>query len=126
MATEVKHRRLRWLELGLRMKLERIPKKGLNWNPPGKRKQGRPKITLRKTFERDFKKMELTWGTTISKKENFMEKGVAASLMDRGEERRRRSCSSIFEYSKYLGLNPAPSWNTDTYLLAHTHRQYMQ
>ena len=32
------------------------------WNPPGKRKYGRPKIILRKTFERDFKKMELTWG----------------------------------------------------------------
>ena len=32
-------------------------------NPPGKRKQGRPKMTIRKTFERDLKKMELTWGT---------------------------------------------------------------
>ncbi len=40
-----------------------IPKKGLRWNPPGKRKQGRPKITQRKTFEEDFKKMELIWGT---------------------------------------------------------------
>ncbi len=42
---------------------ERIPKKGLRWNPSGKRKQGRPKMTLRKTFEEDLKKMELTWGT---------------------------------------------------------------
>ncbi len=32
-------------------------------NPPGKRKQGKPKMTLRKIFEGDFKKMELTWGT---------------------------------------------------------------
>ena len=46
----------------LRMDQKRIPKKGLRWNPPGKRKQGRPKITLRKTFKGDFKKMELTWG----------------------------------------------------------------
>ena len=38
------------------MEQKRIPKKGLRWNPPGKRKQGRPKITLRKTFEGDFKK----------------------------------------------------------------------
>ncbi len=45
------------------MKQKRIPKKGLRWNPPGKRKQGRPKMTMRKTFESDFKKMELTWGT---------------------------------------------------------------
>ena len=51
MATEVKHRRLRWLGQMLRMEQKRIPKKGLRWNPPGKRKQGRPKMTLRKTFE---------------------------------------------------------------------------
>ncbi len=41
----------------LRMEQKRIPKNGLRWNPPGKSKQGRPK-----TFEGDFKKMELTWG----------------------------------------------------------------
>ncbi len=45
------------------MKQKRIPKKGLRWNPPGKRKQTRPKMTLRKTFEGDLKKMELTWET---------------------------------------------------------------
>ena len=33
------------------------------WNPLGKKQQGRPKMTLRITFEGDFKKMELTWGT---------------------------------------------------------------
>ncbi len=43
------------------MKQKRIPKKGIRWNHPGKRKQGRPK--MRKTFEVDFKKLELTWGT---------------------------------------------------------------
>ncbi len=47
----------------LRMEKKRIPNKGLRWNPPGKRKQGRPKMTLRKTFEGGLKKMELTWGT---------------------------------------------------------------
>ena len=40
--------------------------RGLRWNPIGNRKQGRPKMTLRKTFEGDFKKMELTWGTAES------------------------------------------------------------
>ncbi len=65
MATEVKHRRQRCLGNVLRMEQKRIPKKGLRWNSesPGKRKQGRPKMTLRKTFEGDFKKMELTWET---------------------------------------------------------------
>ncbi len=56
MATEVKHRRHRWLG----MEQKRIPKKGLRWNPLCKRKQGRP-MTLIKTFEEDM--MELTWGT---------------------------------------------------------------
>ncbi len=51
MATEVKHRRHRWLGHVLRMEQKRIPKKGIRWNIPGKRKQGRPKMTLRKTFE---------------------------------------------------------------------------
>ncbi len=54
MATEVKHRRHRWHVL--RMEQKRIPKKGLRWNPPGKRKQGRPKMTLRKTLEENLKK----------------------------------------------------------------------
>ena len=66
MATEVKHRRHRWLGHVLRMEQKRISKKGLRCNSPGKRKQGRPKMTLRKTFEGDLKKMELTWGTAES------------------------------------------------------------
>ncbi len=74
MATEVNHRGYRWLGNVLRMEQKRIPKMGLRWNPPGKRKQGRPKMTLRKTFEGEFKKMELTWGTAEeSKREKFME-----------------------------------------------------
>ncbi len=47
----------------LRIVEKGIPKKGFRWNPPGKRKQGRPKMTLRKTFEGDLKMMELIWGT---------------------------------------------------------------
>ncbi len=59
------HRRQKTQVLGhvLRMEQKRIPKKGLRWNPPSKRKQGRPKTTLRKTFEGDLKRMKLTWGT---------------------------------------------------------------
>ncbi len=57
------------------MEQKRIPKKDLRWNPPGKSKQGRAKMTLRKTFEGDSKKMELTWGMAErSKRDNFMEK----------------------------------------------------
>ena len=56
--------KFRWLGHVLRMEQKRIPKMGLRWNPPGKMKQGRPKMTLRKTFEGDLNKMELTWETT--------------------------------------------------------------
>ncbi len=93
MATEVKHRRHTWLGHVLRMEHKRIPNKGLRWNPPGKRKQGRQKMNLRKSFEGDLKKMELTWGTAESeaKKEIHGEKEMAAlSLMDRRNKRRRR------------------------------------
>ena len=56
MATEAKHKRHRWLGHVLRMEQKKNPKKGLKLNPPGKRKQERPKIDLRKTFDGDFKK----------------------------------------------------------------------
>ncbi len=50
-------------------------------------------MTLRKTFEGDLKKMELTWGTAKGKQKRDIhgEKGVAAlSLLDRRNQRRRR------------------------------------
>ena len=81
--------RLRWLGHMLRMKETRISKKGLRWNPPGKRKQRRPKMTIRKTFNGDFKKMEPTCGTAEreAKREFHGEKGMAAlSLMNRCNE----------------------------------------
>ena len=65
MATEDKHRRHRWLGHVLIMEQKRIPK-GLRWNPPGKRKQGRQKMNLRKTLEGELKRLELTWGTAES------------------------------------------------------------
>ena len=64
----------------LRMEQKRIPKKGLRRNPPGKRKRGRPKMTLRKTFDGDLKRMELTWGT------------AEREAKDRRSWRKRSSC----------------------------------
>ena len=49
-------------------------------------------MTLRKTFEGDLKKMELTWGTaeSESKDRNSWRKEMAALfLMDRRNKRRR-------------------------------------
>ena len=62
------------------------------WNPPGKRKQGRPKMTVRKTFKETLKR----WNRHLERqrekqnREFHGEKGmVALSLMDRCNERRR-------------------------------------
>ena len=59
---EIKHRRLRWLGHVLRMDQNSIPKVALRWTPPGKRKQGRPKTTWRRTVTSELKMANLTWG----------------------------------------------------------------
>jgi len=53
---EIKGRRFKWLGHVLRMDQDRIPKIARRWTPPGKRKQGRPKNTWRRTV------MNRTWG----------------------------------------------------------------
>jgi len=54
---EIKRRRLRWLGHTLRMNVNRTMKIALRWTPPGKRKQGRPKNTWRRTITSELKKM---------------------------------------------------------------------
>ena len=50
-------RKRRWSYIGhiLRMKENRIPRQAFMWTPDGKRKQGRPKTTLRRTFTNELK-----------------------------------------------------------------------
>ena len=60
--TAIKKRRLRWLGHVLRMSPNRITRVALRWTPQGKRKQGRPKATWRRTVEKEIKAMGLTWG----------------------------------------------------------------
>ena len=60
--SEIKRRRLRWLGHVLRMDQKRIPKVALRWTPAGKRSQGRPKTTWRRTVTAELKEMNLTWG----------------------------------------------------------------
>ncbi len=56
----------------------------LRWNPPGKRKQGRPKMTLMKTFEGDLKNIELTWETAEreAKEKNLWRKRSSCIILD--------------------------------------------
>ena len=44
------------------MDQDRIPKLALRWTPTGKRSQGRPKTTWRRTVTAELKEMNLTWG----------------------------------------------------------------
>ena len=57
-----KKRRLRWLWHVLRMSPNKITRVALRWTLKGKRKQGRPKATWRRTVEKDIKTMGLTCG----------------------------------------------------------------
>ena len=71
-------------------------------------------MTLRKTFEGDFEKMELTWPRVKQKIEIHGEKEMAPlSLMDRSKIRRRR-CSVAFKLR--LGRNLAPEIRIKTSL----------
>ena len=44
------------------MSHNKIPRVALRRTPEGKSKQGRPKATWRRTFEKEIKEMGLTWG----------------------------------------------------------------
>ena len=58
--------------------IEKDSQEGLKMESSRQRKQGRLKMTLRKTFGGDFKKMELTWGTAEreAKERNSYRKGI--------------------------------------------------
>ena len=53
-------RKKRWSYLGhvLRMKEGRLPRTAYDWKPGGRRRRGRPKNTLRRTFDRDLRTAE--------------------------------------------------------------------
>ena len=62
MVSEIKCRRIAWLGHVLRMDQDRILKTALRWTPPGKRKQGQPRMTWRRTVITELKEMGLTMG----------------------------------------------------------------
>ena len=61
MATILMRRRWRWIGHVTRQEAS-IAKTALQWTPEGKRKRGRPKITWRRTVEKEIKEMGKTWG----------------------------------------------------------------
>ena len=61
MATILKRRRWRWIGHLTRQEAS-IAKTALHWTPEGRRKRGRPKITWRRSVEKEIKEMWKTWG----------------------------------------------------------------
>ena len=54
---QLKKRKWTWIGHTLRKEAGSITRKALQWNPQGKRKQGRPRNTWRRTWEEEVKKM---------------------------------------------------------------------
>ncbi|XP_073668552.1 uncharacterized protein [Paramisgurnus dabryanus] len=55
-------RRWKWIGHTLRKPASSITRQSLTWNPQGKRKRGRPRITWRRELEADTKKSGHNWG----------------------------------------------------------------
>ena len=55
---EIKKRKWRWI--GLRKPPETITRQAITWNPPGKRRRGRPRNTWQRDSERETKEMGYT------------------------------------------------------------------
>ena len=59
--TEIDRRRWKWIEHTLRKPENNIAKKTLDWNPQGKRHQGRPRKTWRRIWDRDVERSLRAW-----------------------------------------------------------------
>jgi len=57
----IQARKWRWLGHTLRKGQEEISKTALKWNPQGRRKRGRPKITWRRQLEAEMGQRKISW-----------------------------------------------------------------
>ena len=64
---QIRRRRWRWIGHVLRMNNQQNPRIALTWAPEGKRTRGRPKVTWRRTVERERQKMGFaTWSEAVT------------------------------------------------------------
>ena len=61
--TIIRRRWWRWIGHVLRKEQDSITRTALHWTPEGRRRRGRPKITWRRTVEKEMKDLGQTWGT---------------------------------------------------------------
>ena len=80
MATILTRRRWRWIG-HVTLQEASIAKSAMHWTPEGKRKRGRPKITLRRTVEKEIEEMGKTWeGIKFMTKDRQMWREYVAAL----------------------------------------------
>ena len=60
-STTIKRRKWSWIGHTLRKDLTNTTKQALDYNPQGKRRQGRPKINWRRSTLQDLDKVGVTW-----------------------------------------------------------------
>ena len=73
MSTILKRKRWRWIGHVLRRPTNDLARVALRWTPEGKRKQGRPKTTWRRTVEAEMKAHGYSWGELERMAQNRME-----------------------------------------------------
>ena len=61
-ATTIKRRKWKWIGHTLRKEKENTTRIAMKWNPQGKRKQGRPKQSWRRTVIKELESIGKTWG----------------------------------------------------------------
>ena len=59
----ITRRRWNWIGHVLRREPDSIIRTALHWTPEGKRKKGRPRMTWRRTVEKEIKDLKMTWGS---------------------------------------------------------------
>jgi hypothetical protein len=58
---EVKIRKWKWIGHTLRRDQNNITRQGLDWNPQGERKKGRPRITWERTILTELQEQNVSW-----------------------------------------------------------------
>ena len=69
----IQERRLRWFGHVARMNECRFPKQTMDWQPRGKRKRGRPKLTWKETLSKDLKQIDITYEDAKATAQNRLE-----------------------------------------------------
>jgi hypothetical protein len=68
-SSEIKIRKWKWIGHTLRKDKNNFTRQGLDWNPQGKRRKGRPRVTWKRTFLAKIQQQNVFW-----KKAKQMEK----------------------------------------------------